>query len=249
MPGADGAFDAALTNGLLSVVATALPAGATSKPSGYAPPASKLLEELVAAFGNSGGFTEIPTGEEQFDLDFDLFTEKPVLNCPRPQRVVRLATDLLTDALKRTQPARRGRGPSGLLTVGDVEALAVLDDHPALGVLSEYRQDLVYREGRVEDAREAERAYELLAMLSEDDVASRVAHAIDAHGGAGSWDESTPLQACPVCGNETLVGQGLDEYGYGIVLGTCLVCSYRQTLHATEQLNLEAEWEARWADE
>lgn len=258
-PGADGTFDAALTNGLLAVVAVAIPGHRAANMSGSMPPASQLLRDLVSAFGSSGGLTRVPTGEEEthwddFALYFDsgqrgLPPAPQVLDRPRRQRFVDVNTDLLIDALVRTQAARHDRGPTGLLTKADVEELLALDEHPALGALSDHQNDARYAKGRASDAEEAQRAYEVLSMLTDADRADRVAHVKAEHGDPAPGADAIALQERLVCGNETLVATGGDEFGYGTVSGTCQVCSYRQSDYATEELNLALEREARWADD
>lgn len=239
--GADGIFDLALTNGLLTLVAAAIPGHAASAITGKLPPASKLLADLANEFGKDGaGVVLVPTGENAFDFGptglIDLGYE----------RMVAVNVDLLADALGRTQAARHGRGPTGLLTDADVDALAVLDEHPALSVLSDFRREQYWARGSEEDAKEFDRAMKVFELLSEDDVAARVAAARANHG-LGVQDHD--LQFCPVFGNRTLVASGQDSWGYGTVAATCPVCSFEQSEHAAELLNLDLEWETRWAND
>jgi hypothetical protein len=239
-PGADGVFDVALTNGLLAVVAVAVPGHAAAKTACKLPPASKLLDDLEVTFGkDAAGVTEVPTGENAQDLVgiglVDLGYE----------RTVRVEVDLLADALARTQAARHGRGPTGLLTSSDVEALAVLDEHPALSVLADYRREQYWDRGSAADTAEFDRALGVLKLLTDADIAARVMSVASAHG---LPVEEHELQFCPVCGNQTLVSGSTDSWGYGIVAATCPVCSFEQSEHGAELLNLDQEWISRWAD-
>lgn len=238
--GADGVFDLALTNGLLAVVAAAIPGHPASAVIGKLPPASKLLADLADKFGkDAAGFTQVPTGENAFD-----FGPKGLVDLGY-ERMVSVNIDLLADAVGRTQAARHGRGPTGLLTAANVDALAVLDEHPALSVLSDFRREQYWARGSEEDAKEFDRAVEVLRLLSRGDIEARVASVKENHG-LGVQDHD--LQFCPVCGNQTLVAHGSDSWGYGTVAARCPVCSFEQSEHAAELLNLDLEWETRWAD-
>lgn len=238
--GADGVFDLALTNGLLAVVAATITGHPAAMAIGRAPAANSLLMDLVATFGkDSAGFVKVPTGENAVDFDGKGLVDLGY------ERMVSVNVDLLLDALGRTQAARHGRGPAGLLTIADVDALAALDEHPALSVLSDYRRELFWELGSVADSAEFDRALGVLELLSDDDVAARVAACQSTHG-YGS--EEHELQFCPVCGHQTLVATGSDAWGYGIVPARCPVCSFEQSEHSAELLNLDQEWESRWAD-
>lgn len=237
--GAVGVFDTALTNGLMAIAAAAIPGHPASASGGRLPPASGLLNDLTAAFGkDAAGVVQVPTGENAYDLD-----PRGVLKDLGYERKVAVDVDLLLDALNRTQPARHARGATGLLTAVDVEALAVLDEHPALRVLSDFRTDEYWARGAEADAIEYDRAIEFLEMLTEAEMEDRV----EALRATRGWPaDEFDLQECPACGNTSLVATGSDGWGYGVVAATCQVCSYRQSEHAAERANLDAEWEARW---
>src|SRR5680860_980750 len=239
--GADGVFDTALTNGLMAIAAAAIPshpaAASTSK---RLPAASGLLNDLATAFGkDAAGVVAVPTGQSAHDFD-----DRGMLRDLGYEQKVAVNVDLLQDALDRTQPARHARGATGLLTAADVSALQVLDEHPALRVLSEFRTNKYWERGDHADAVEYDRAIEFLEMLTEAEVEDRV-EAVRATRGWPSDEEA--IQDCPLCGNRSVVATGSDGWGYGIVAATCQVCSYRLSEHAAEKANLDAEWEARWA--
>lgn len=238
--GSDGLFDIALTNGLLEIAAAAIPGHPAATAVGRMPPASRVLSDLVDRFGHDQGFTTIETDEDERDFSTPMFT-------PNGKKVeVRINVAQLRDALARTQAARHGRGPADTLTSTDVEALSALDNHPALRVTAQHRRDLDWTKGRSADEDELERAAEFIVMMSDEDIAARVDAVRFEHG----WSLDSPeLQECPVCGNDTLISLGTDDWGYGIVAGTCGVCSYRQSEHAAEEASMEMEWATRWAHE
>lgn len=240
--GADGVFDVALTNGLLAIAASVIPGHKAANPAERTPSASEVLRDLAKSFQKSiAGMVAVPTGEEATDLDDRGFLVRLGFD-----GVVQVPVDLLQDALNRTQPARHGRGPTGLLTSADVDALVGLDEHPALRVLTDYANDLSWKRGEEGDALEAERASEFLEMLTEEEVEARV-RAVRSR--PVSADDFVELQFCPVCGHQSMVGVGQDGWGYGLVAAICQVCSFKQGEHAAERESMEMEWETRWAHE
>jgi hypothetical protein len=117
----------------------------------------------------------------------------------------------------------------------------VLDEHPALSVLSEFNNDLCWVRAREADGEESDRSMEFLEMLTDAEVADRakaVRHTQGWPGGA--------LQTCTAYSHDALVATGTDCFGYGIVAATCQVCSYRSSEHAAYELNLQTEWKVRW---
>lgn|GEM_PF-3245058 len=237
---AEGIFAQALTNGLLAIAAHSIadhPAAAVGSRS--LPPASKILDDLVTAFDETGGVCWVPTSEEATEL-----TPTGLVRLGY-ERKVAVQTDQLRDALRRTNAPRHGRGAGGVLTDHDIKALVELDAHPALRSLSGRYVDEAWRRGRVEDLNERARAEEYLEFLNEDERAHRLEN-VPVPFGAPSDDVGVPLQECPVCGAEALIATGGDEMGYGIAAGVCFVCSYQRSDAIAHEMNLDAEWEVRW---
>lgn len=237
--GAEGIFNQALTNGLLAVAAHSIPGHPAADASARPPSASRILDDLAAAFGKDGETCLVDTGEENTD-----FTAVGLVPLGRP-RILAVPVDKLRDAIRRTDPTRHGRAAAGSLTEEDIEALAELDGHPAQRALVGRYADEAWRRGRVDDLNEYARAEEYLGLFDEDERVRR-AEDLPSPSSAPGDDLGVPLQACPVCGTEALVAAGTDEMGYGIAPGVCVVCSYRRSEDAAHELNLEAEWEARW---
>jgi hypothetical protein len=236
----EGTFDTALTNGLLAIASVSIPGHKSANTTGFMPAANKVLDDLVAKFGETSGVVEVPTGEEERDLNQDGM----MIGLGRELKV-HVNVGQLREALSRTQPTRHGSGPEGQLIDADVEALVALDDHPALRCLGDRRNDLFWTRGDVDDDDEMSRAAAYLRLLDEDDIGAR---AEAARRYAPRYDESVELQGCAACGHQTLVPTASDGFGYGNTPGTCVVCSYRRSEHATYLLDLEDEWEFRWKD-
>lgn len=236
----EGTFDTALTNGLLAIASVSIPGHKSANLTGFMPAASKVLDDLVAEFGETSGVVEVPTGEEERDLN-----QFGMMVGLGHELKVRVNVGQLREALKRTQPTRHGSGPDEQLTDADVEALVALDDHPALRCLGDRRNDLAWTRGDVDEDLEMSRALGFMRLLDEADVQARV-EAAERY--APHYDDGRELQDCPVCGHQTLVPTGTDGFGYGHTAGTCVVCSYRRSEHATYLLDLDDEWEFRWKD-
>ena len=239
IPG-EGTFDAALTNGLLAIASVAIPGHKSANTTGFMPPASTVLDDLIAEFGATSGVVEVPTGEEANDL-----SNIGILIGLGHELKVPINVDQLREALKRTQPTRHGSGPDEQLTAADVQALAELDAHPALRCLGDLQNDLAWTRGDINNDFEMDRAVEFMRLLDEDDIEARV-EAAERY--APGYDDGRQMQDCPVCGHQTLVPTGGDGFGYGHTAGTCVVCTYRRGEHATYLLDLEDEWEFRWKD-
>lgn len=148
----------------------------------------------------------------------------------------------LRDAVQCTQVARRGRGPAGQMTTADVKALLALDEYPALHAIEGPYLDKTWRQARVDDQKEAARAAEFLSHLGSGEIERRVDEAERAFD---PGDEGPEPQGCPVCGNNTLVADVSDEFGYGTTAWTCLVCSYRRSEDVAYDLNLDQERKTR----
>lgn len=239
IPG-EGTFDAALTNGLLAIASVAILGHKSANSSGFMPPASKVLDDLVAEFGATAGVVDVPTGEEAHDLN-----DVGMLVGDGNEPKVPINVDQLREALKRTQPTRHGSGPDEQLEDADLQALTELDAHPALRCLGDRQNDLTWTRGDINDDFEMDRAVEFMRLLDEEDIEARVGAA---ERYAPDYDDGRQMQDCPVCGYQTLVPTGGDGFGYGNTSGTCVVCTYRRSEHATYLLDLSDEWELRWKD-
>lgn len=79
-----------------------------------------------------------------------------------------------------------------------------------------------------------------LALLDEEEIQRRVEAADYCGSSSGGYEA---LQECPVCGNETLVAESIDDFGIGIGVGTCFVCGYwrspREVDEAAQDIRLE----------
>lgn len=100
-----------------------------------------------------------------------------------------------------------------------------------------------WRQAQVDDQKETAQAAEFLSHLGSDEIKRRVDEAEQAYDPS---DEGPESQECPVCGNNTLVADASDEFGYGTTAGTCLVCSYLRSEDIAYDLNLDQEWKTRW---
>lgn len=239
IPG-EGTFDAALTNGMLAIASVAIPGHKSANTTGHMPSANKVIDDLIAEFGETSGVVEVPTGEEARDLN-----NVGMLVGLGHELKIPINVNQLREALKRTQPTRHGSGPDEQLTDADVQALAELDDHPVLRCLGDRQNDLAWTRGDVNDDFEMDRAVAFMRILDDEDIEARV-EAAERY--VPRYDDGREMQVCPVCGHHTLVPTGGDGFGYGNTPGTCVVCTYRRSEHATYLLDLDDEWEFRWKD-
>lgn len=244
VPGAEGIFSQALTNGLLAIASSYLDKYVPDVEGAYFPPASAIISDLVAEFYEDSGICELPIQpskpsqllREHLRADTDSY--------------VRLQIGQLSAAIARTDGPRHGRADGGAVTAEDVLALVAMDDHPALQVLASERSDRYWRRGAADDSAEQARAAEYLTILEEwadGELDRRCMNPPQRFVKPGD-DDAVPVQTCPVCDAEALVPTAGDWMGYGITEGICVVCSYRRSRQASEDLNIETEWTARWAD-
>ncbi len=158
--------------------------------------------------------------------------------------------ELLRSGISSSDAARHGHAAADSLTDEVVAALAALDAHPALRCLEDAALDRSWLYGEAAVGEDLDRALRYLALLDEDEQQRRIQVASE----AGSCDLKDHLvepdpQECPVCGHETLLPEGGDGYGYGVVVATCFVCSYHQSEHETETINQRLEFKRRWDHE
>ncbi len=222
-PGAPALFDAAVTNGLVAIVAHEWP-GEEVEPGkkGRMLSANSLLK---------------------------LIDEKARSGIELSDAATRVAGNI--GVLRRTvtelAPARHGSGGWAFVHPDAVEALRDLDQHPALLVLGMFEGDEREAQDLARDADARASAESYLALLSEDEIARRVANLDDAlpfdpKERAASFDP----QECDVCGQETLVVTSIDPHGVGVGVGTCFVCGYHRrepaaTLDARHRIYLDDE--------
>ncbi|QGN46377.1 hypothetical protein GKC29_05710 [Micromonospora sp. WMMC415] len=204
-PGAPALFDAAVTNGLVAIVAHEWPGEEVAPNSnGYMRPASALLN-LIGS--KAAGDAEISSAAKRIAGE----------------------VDVLRKAVKDLAPVRHGRGGWAFVHPSAVHALRELDRHPALSVLSSYEADDHEAQDLARDADARAFAETYLTLLSEEEVARRVA----------DLDEALPShlkerasgfnpQECDVCQNDTLVVSSIDPYGVGVGIGVCFVCGYQR---------------------
>ncbi|MGW5722996.1 hypothetical protein ACWEVP_42970 [Amycolatopsis sp. NPDC003865] len=154
--------------------------------------------------------------------------------------VVKVETAILLEAIDIANAIRHGNESSGELEQRHLDALFALDEHPRLRGLLDEQIDAHQRGDSEADSIRAGIAQEYLSLLDPDEIARRVE--------AAGWHAPAPgdvgeaLQECPVCDQEALIPDGgVDDFGAGIVAGTCHVCGYRRS---REQADREA-WQIR----
>lgn len=242
--GAEGMFHQAATNGLLAIASSYLPKYGSAIRDTRLPPAAEILGDLIVKFGESDGICELPVEPiERSPLLKHYLDSGNGSNVP-------LQTEQLREAITRTDGPRHGRAEGGAVTAEDVLALVAMDDHPALQVLASERSDRYWRRGAADDSAEQARAAKYLTILEEwvdGELDRRCVNPPQRFVKPGD-DDAVPVQTCPVCDSEALVPTAGDWMGYGITEGICVVCSYRRSRQASEDLNIETEWTARWAD-
>ncbi|MEU0532315.1 hypothetical protein [Amycolatopsis tolypomycina] len=150
--------------------------------------------------------------------------------------VVRIETATLLEAIDIANAIRHGNESRGELEQRHLDALFALDEHPRLRGLLDEQIDAHQRGDSEADSIRAGIAQEYLSLLDNDEIARRVEAAGWYAPAPGDVGES--LQDCPVCDQETLIPDGgVDDFGAGIVAGTCFVCGYRRS---REQADREA---------
>lgn len=217
-------FDMALTNGLVAIVASDWPGEvAVGK---HVKSARALLEVVEAHCGLDASDVATITSSDGTTTS--------------------VAVADFREALDRTKPVRHGSGGDGRVTPAEVEALRDLDHHPALRRLLDVSADRRSARAIASDAAERGRAYDYLRSLSDDEIERRVPLAReDAPFDPKDFLEWNEPQECPVCWQEALVVDAVDDYGHGIGSGTCVVCSYRRSRAMVDEMSLDEEFQ-RW---
>lgn len=134
----------------------------------------------------------------------------------------------LREGLDVTQPLRHGGADDEFLMPvrRHLQALVALDEHPALRVL--------------EDARSVASTDELLSRLYDEAV--REAAGVDYLSLKEQLDRPD-FEICDVCGRETFLPEGFDDFGGTLAPGQCFACGYRRDDETARDQALAAEWE------
>jgi hypothetical protein len=113
--------------------------------------------------------------------------------------------------------------------VAHLEAVAILDRHPALYVLEGAKSDDSWLRARRYNWEQMEHAQEYWDALSDDERTRRAApDYAESHLPADPKERSiTPdPQECPVCETQGLLAPRWDDYGGENAPGICVACSY-----------------------
>ncbi|MFE6384759.1 hypothetical protein [Nocardiopsis dassonvillei] len=229
-------FDAALTNGLLAIVAhdSVEKEKACRNGSGRTLPASSLLLRLK-------GMPKCTDGDLYLVRDpDDIFPSG-----------VNVSLEIFKDALEATQGVRHGRGGNPVVAAEAVQALLDLDLHPSLGTISEEEANHSEARALEKAAEEAGRASAYLYFISEIDegeIERRLLAVTEGqHNSRGNDpEEGFDLEECPVCWQESLVVKGREMYD--MPFGDCYVCSYELTQDEAN-FNSFRRWVEEHADE
>lgn len=236
VPGHEGIFDQALSNGLAAIVAAQWP-GHEKKNNGRVHYARDLLAVITDNLTETGapGVYEIPDPDSAPASE----TGEPapagpvgsIFDVHVPQAAAlttRIDVGLLTEAIDLSATARHGRGNGGLQR-RHIEALLALDDHPSLGTLEEENAEQQRHAVREEDRRSADQAQSLLELIGADEAGrrSRSTENPNAYDPKHNPD-GDDFDTCPVCGHGNFCVQGLDLWGW-VSYGQCVVCSYRRS--------------------
>jgi hypothetical protein len=221
-PGAPALFDMAISNGLVAIVSY----------------------EWSGSHLTPGRPDKLKAAEDLLKL-ITARAEKVVKGVYRLQSGTVRATEVrvgeLGVAVRRLNKVRHGAGGLAMVMPGELEALKLLDAHPALGSLRSYGADESEAQDLANDADERARAGSYLEMLADDEIARRVESAKDSRSRSpDNIGLVPPLQQCGVCAQVALVVKGVDNRGAGIGFGTCFVCGYSRSRSAAD---LEAEYE------
>lgn len=261
---AEGTFDAALTNALVSIVAHEWPGQERKKPGkSYLWPASQLLtvitqkseaEDRAKLAPGEPGVCLIPDPVTGSEPPVGVSEEPTIFSHERmqlPPLDTRIDTATLTDALDVTQAIRHGRGEGRPLERRHIDALLALDSHTSLMALAAEQEDRYERSASEEDERERARASDRLELLGQDVASRRAAEAAEIHDGYHPKHnpEGLDLQDCPVCGYTAFSSSSGDDLGMQIGIGQCLVCHYERSPAIAEAEARLLYYKARWADD
>lgn len=204
-PGAEGVFEQALANGLAAIVARDWP---ELLPSGARPPSSRRLLRSIEKRGERCGEGLVRIGGES-----DTLEDGAVVNVA-----------LLLEALDPIGGVRHGRGGRDLVTAELVAALKALDDHPALHVVADESLEHFWEHAHEFDGNEYDRARSYWRALPAEERRRRSEELPSSLQPTEPGDFHPGV--CPCCGSETLMVDGIDDFGFGLVYGTCAACSF-----------------------
>ncbi|GAB1512591.1 hypothetical protein JCM33774_46330 [Actinophytocola sp. KF-1] len=249
MPSAAAQFEQALCNALAAIVHARWP-GSEVDNKGKVKSAKVLLEVIVAEEAKAGQVGPVLKLEEP-DASPPLPVARiPGWEVPAAEPGVRVEVALLREALRATAPRRHGNPGKRSLEPKHIEALAKLDAHPALNSLHSEYGDRQEAKERVRDQWRRGQAANYLEMLSEKEIERRIRAAQDLL----PFDpkdrlDSLGLQECPVCDQETLLVEHLDDFGAGIGAGTCFVCGYCRSAAVVDDEAWRFMWSNKWVHE
>jgi hypothetical protein len=239
VPGAEALFDQALSNGLAAIVSTEWP-GEELEKNGQVKSAARLLTVVTDHL------------ESDSDGHYRLALEdgaRVAVGDPDAESHLIIDVETLREAVTTGQAIRHGRrGILGALERRHIDALVALDRHPSLARFWEEYADRALARERARDLRLQAHAADYVELIGDDEVRRRVATAPD-YLPIRPKDriDGPSLYSCPVCTNDTLLGTAIDDLGYGIVVGICLVCSYSRGSVIADDEARELEW-PRWRD-
>jgi hypothetical protein len=251
VPGAVALFEQALCNGLAVIVASRWP-GSDLNTKGKVKSAKDLLTVIVAEEARAGKAGRV------------LVLNEPTAGAasahgvriprwddgPEPEPGVRVEIAVIREALLVTAPRRHGKLSEKALERKHVDALVELDAHPNLGILAgEYGDRQVAKE-QVRDLWRRGQAEDYLGMLSNDEIERRVLAAQDLL----PFDPKERLTSlglldCPVCNQETLLAEHVDDFGIGIASGMCFVCGYYRSHAVVDAEAMRHMWVNKWQHE
>ncbi|MFJ1887164.1 MULTISPECIES: hypothetical protein [unclassified Streptomyces] len=261
---AASAFDTALTNGLVAIVAHEWNDEVANR-AGHTKPASKLLDLLMEKAASEGktaadkktavdpenpGIVVLPDPEPDKAAAAPAGTPWPWVEdgFELPPLDTRIDVMTLRDGLERTQPVRHARG-IGTLERRHIDALLALDDHIALRCLASEHADRAWSNAREADAHARSRAADLLLRIGEEEAARRAQAARDLiEPYHPKHNPVSSPQLCPICGHESFQADAEDDHGMGVGIGRCLVCHYERSAEAADEDAQALVFEIRWAN-
>ncbi|SFA81618.1 hypothetical protein SAMN05216266_101610 [Amycolatopsis marina] len=246
VPGAAGLFEQALCNGLAVIVEARWP-GSEVDSKGRVKSAKVLLEVIAAEEARAGRIGPVLALEEPGAAPPVVGECIPYWDESESEPAVHVEIAVLREALRATAPRRHGKLSEKPLEVKHIDSLAKLDTHPALNSLHGEYGELSVAKEQVRDLWRRHQAENYLGMLSEAEIGRRVLAAQDLL----PFDPkdrliSLGLQECPICDQESLLVEHLDDFGIGIGAGTCFVCGYYRSEAVVDEAAWQFTWLNRW---
>ena len=157
-----------------------------------------------------------------------------------------VATKVIADGIKRTDPVRHGTEGGWPLNKGHIDALVKLDTHPSLQSMGEALRDEGWMRMVAADREARVRALTYVAKLSNEEWARRQdPNYVEDYLPFDPKERASSFGAdvCPVCDLETLIVEEADSFGFGIGAGTCRACGYTRTHEMAEDEAMDAKIE------